>query len=178
MPCAEASAGEAAVSESDITMEVLSEAECLLLLASRHFGRVGVVADGRPLILPVNYVFDDGQLAFRTDPGAKLTATAQGRWPSKSTRSTNRHGRNGACWSREWATRSPMQIVPIRTANLLSSCKKCPVRGAGATEKLAWTVARRPPYPGRSLCRPGELEAFGLAVRPCWWGAWALRMAV
>ena len=59
-------------------MEDLSPAECLELLAARHFGRIGVIADGQPIILPVNYVFDDGHVAVRTDPGTKLTAAAQG----------------------------------------------------------------------------------------------------
>lgn len=66
------------MTEQDMTMEVLSEAECLQLLASRHFGRIGVIADGQPVILPVNYVFDDGHVALRTEPGTKLTAAAQG----------------------------------------------------------------------------------------------------
>jgi nitroimidazol reductase NimA-like FMN-containing flavoprotein (pyridoxamine 5'-phosphate oxidase superfamily) len=67
-----------AVSEQEMVMEVLSRAECLELLAGQHFGRIGVVADGRPIILPVNYVFEDGHVAVRTDPGTKLTAAAQG----------------------------------------------------------------------------------------------------
>jgi nitroimidazol reductase NimA-like FMN-containing flavoprotein (pyridoxamine 5'-phosphate oxidase superfamily) len=59
-------------------MEVLSPAECLDLLATRHLGRIGIVVDGRPIILPVNYVLIDGRVALRTDPGTKLTAAAQG----------------------------------------------------------------------------------------------------
>jgi nitroimidazol reductase NimA-like FMN-containing flavoprotein (pyridoxamine 5'-phosphate oxidase superfamily) len=62
-----------------MAMEVLSRAECLELLAGHHFGRISVVADGQPIILPVNYIFDDGHVAVRTDPGTKLTAAAQGR---------------------------------------------------------------------------------------------------
>jgi nitroimidazol reductase NimA-like FMN-containing flavoprotein (pyridoxamine 5'-phosphate oxidase superfamily) len=67
------------VVEPEMVLEDLSRAECLELLAARHFGRIGVVADGQPIIFPVNYVFDDGHMAVRTDPGAKLTAAAQGR---------------------------------------------------------------------------------------------------
>ena len=71
--------GVVAVNEQEMVVEVLSHAECLELLAGHHFGRIGVVADGQPIILPVNYVFHDGQVAVRTDPGTKLTAAAQGR---------------------------------------------------------------------------------------------------
>jgi hypothetical protein len=67
------------VNDQELVMEVLSQAECLELLAGRHFGRLGVVADGWPIMFPVNYIFQDGQVAVRTDPGTKLTAAAQGR---------------------------------------------------------------------------------------------------
>lgn len=66
------------MTEPEMMLEVLSEAECLELLAGHHFGRIGVIADGRPIIFPVNYVFDEGRVALRTDPGTKLTAAAQG----------------------------------------------------------------------------------------------------
>jgi nitroimidazol reductase NimA-like FMN-containing flavoprotein (pyridoxamine 5'-phosphate oxidase superfamily) len=66
------------VAEQEMLMRALSRSECLELLASHHFGRIGVIAAGRPIILPVNYVFDDGRVVIRTDPGTKLTAAAQG----------------------------------------------------------------------------------------------------
>jgi len=64
--------------EAGVVIDVLSEGECLELLGDHHFGRIGVVVDGQPIILPVNYVFDGGQVVLRTDPGTKLTAAAQG----------------------------------------------------------------------------------------------------
>jgi uncharacterized protein len=66
------------VDEANTRLEALSEAECRELLASHHFGRIGVVIDHHPVILPVNYVFEGGRVAIRTDPGTKLTAAAQG----------------------------------------------------------------------------------------------------
>lgn len=36
------------------SLEVLSEEECLGLLASNEVGRLAVVVDGQPLIFPVN----------------------------------------------------------------------------------------------------------------------------
>jgi nitroimidazol reductase NimA-like FMN-containing flavoprotein (pyridoxamine 5'-phosphate oxidase superfamily) len=60
-------------------MELLGEDECLDLLATHHFGRIGVVVAAQPVIFPVNYVFDSGRIAIRTDPGTKLSASAQGR---------------------------------------------------------------------------------------------------
>jgi nitroimidazol reductase NimA-like FMN-containing flavoprotein (pyridoxamine 5'-phosphate oxidase superfamily) len=57
----------------------LAEEECLRLLGRGHFGRVGLVEDGRPVILPVNYVFDDGYVVFQSTTGSKLEAAAAGR---------------------------------------------------------------------------------------------------
>lgn len=56
-------------------LHVLSEKECLTLLAARHFGRLGFVSDGWLVILPVNYVFEDPSIVVRTGPGAKLEDT-------------------------------------------------------------------------------------------------------
>ena len=56
-------------------LEELSDAECRQLLAGHHVGRLGVVIEGQPLVLPVNYVFDGARIAIRSDPGTKLTAS-------------------------------------------------------------------------------------------------------
>jgi nitroimidazol reductase NimA-like FMN-containing flavoprotein (pyridoxamine 5'-phosphate oxidase superfamily) len=57
-------------------LEVLSEDECLALLASNELGRVGVVLDGRPLILPVNYALVDRYVVIHSDLGSKLTGAS------------------------------------------------------------------------------------------------------
>jgi uncharacterized protein len=67
------------MTEGGIVLEVLNEAECRELLGSRHFGRLGVVDEGGPVVLPVNYVFDRGRVAIRTDPGTKLDAASLAR---------------------------------------------------------------------------------------------------
>lgn len=50
----------------------LSEAESTKLLKTQSIGRIALVVDGRPEIFPVNYVFDDGVVVFRTSTGLKL----------------------------------------------------------------------------------------------------------
>jgi uncharacterized protein len=67
------------MADAKMVFEELSEAECTELLAGGHFGRLGVVADGAVSIFPVNYVFADGRVAIRTDPGTKLSAAALAR---------------------------------------------------------------------------------------------------
>ena len=51
----------------------LAPQECMSLLASRRVGRVAVVADGHPMVFPVNYAFDAATIVFRTDKGTKFS---------------------------------------------------------------------------------------------------------
>jgi uncharacterized protein len=58
-------------------LEVLPFDECLRLLATVPVGRVGIVADGEIVVLPVNYVVDGQDPVFLTDRGSKLSAAEQ-----------------------------------------------------------------------------------------------------
>jgi nitroimidazol reductase NimA-like FMN-containing flavoprotein (pyridoxamine 5'-phosphate oxidase superfamily) len=49
-----------------------------LLQFHGYVGRIGFVVDGRPLILPVNYLADDDSIVFCTGPGTKLSAIGRG----------------------------------------------------------------------------------------------------
>jgi nitroimidazol reductase NimA-like FMN-containing flavoprotein (pyridoxamine 5'-phosphate oxidase superfamily) len=57
---------------SSPTMNVLSSDECFQLLATHEIGRVGVLAGGYPLILPVNYRLDGTTVVIRTHQGTIL----------------------------------------------------------------------------------------------------------
>lgn len=53
--------------------ESLDREECIRLLAYESFvGRVGFVHDGKPQILPVNYLAEEGSIVFCTAPGTLL----------------------------------------------------------------------------------------------------------
>jgi nitroimidazol reductase NimA-like FMN-containing flavoprotein (pyridoxamine 5'-phosphate oxidase superfamily) len=54
------------------SLDELDESECRRLLATKDVGRLAVVADGQPLVVPVNYVLDGDDIVFRSDPGTKL----------------------------------------------------------------------------------------------------------
>lgn len=53
-------------------LEILDRQECLALLQRRDLGRVGLVAQGLPAILPVNYRVLDDDVVFATGTGSKL----------------------------------------------------------------------------------------------------------
>lgn len=57
------------------TLKVLTSSECAGLLAVGRFGRLAVVVDGKPLIFPVNYLYGDGVIVFRTNRGIKLAGS-------------------------------------------------------------------------------------------------------
>ena len=63
---------------ADEGLEILSEDECLDLLAGGEIGRVGVTVGALPAIFPVNYRVVDGAVVFRTSEGTKLAAAADG----------------------------------------------------------------------------------------------------
>lgn len=52
--------------DNDPTMEVLSRARCYQLLSGRSVGRIGVVIDEYPLIVPVNFAMDGDTVVVRT----------------------------------------------------------------------------------------------------------------
>lgn len=50
----------------------LTNDECHRLLAGHGIGRLGFVVRGQPVIVPVNYVYAEGRVVFRTGEGLKL----------------------------------------------------------------------------------------------------------
>ena len=56
----------------------LAPDECLRLLKTVPVGRVGVTMDALPVVLPVNFVVNNGTIVLRTVPGTKLDAATAG----------------------------------------------------------------------------------------------------
>jgi uncharacterized protein len=55
-------------------LEILPFTDCLRLLDSVPVGRVGFLADGEIVILPVNHLMDGPDVIFRTASGSKLSS--------------------------------------------------------------------------------------------------------
>jgi nitroimidazol reductase NimA-like FMN-containing flavoprotein (pyridoxamine 5'-phosphate oxidase superfamily) len=62
----------------DEGLELLTEADARVLLASAEVGRVGVTIGALPAIFPVNFRIIDEAIVFRTSPGSKLSAALEG----------------------------------------------------------------------------------------------------
>lgn len=60
-------------------IEQLSKQDCLELLQTKSkLGRVAFIADGRPMVLPVNYRADADSVVFCTAEGSKLSHLSGG----------------------------------------------------------------------------------------------------
>jgi hypothetical protein len=60
--------------------EVLGRSECARLLAVRSdgVGHLGIVVDGQPVVVPLNYRMIDGDVVLRIGPGTILSTIRQG----------------------------------------------------------------------------------------------------
>jgi len=58
-------------------MGVLSDEQCIELLATTPVGRLGFLADDTPLVLPVNFAWHELGVVFRTLEGMKLAAAVE-----------------------------------------------------------------------------------------------------
>lgn len=56
----------------------LTKGECFELLAGERLGRIAVVDDRGPVVLPINFILDRHMVVFRTDEGTKLDAAVRG----------------------------------------------------------------------------------------------------
>ena len=54
------------------TFEELGRDECLTRMATQRLGRLGVVVDGVPLVLPMRFAMDGDTVVLRTNQGAKV----------------------------------------------------------------------------------------------------------
>jgi uncharacterized protein len=61
-------------------LEILHLSDCFLLLESVPLGRIGFVARGEVVILPVNFLVDGQDIVFRTAAGSKLCAAEVGHY--------------------------------------------------------------------------------------------------
>ena len=75
----------------------LTKSECFALLSGERLGRVAVVDDQGPNVLPVNFVLDRHMVVFRTDEGTKLDAAARGSRVAFEVDGTDEASRTG--WS-------------------------------------------------------------------------------
>jgi nitroimidazol reductase NimA-like FMN-containing flavoprotein (pyridoxamine 5'-phosphate oxidase superfamily) len=61
-----------------VWIDDLDDGVCWRLIGSCRVGRIGFTSRGEPVVLPVNYVVDDGTIVFRTAQTSMLEALGGG----------------------------------------------------------------------------------------------------
>ena len=103
-------------------IQELTRAECFELLAGGQFGRVAVVDDRGPVVLPVNYVLDRHTIVFRTEPGTKLHAAGQGVRACFEADGTDEAARTG------WSVIVRGEITEVTDPDELARLRELPLR--------------------------------------------------
>jgi nitroimidazol reductase NimA-like FMN-containing flavoprotein (pyridoxamine 5'-phosphate oxidase superfamily) len=78
-------------------LEILHLGDCFRLLESVPVGRIGFVAGGEVVILPVNFLVDGQDVVFTTGAGSKLSAVEVGQYVGFEADSYDQASRAG--WS-------------------------------------------------------------------------------
>lgn len=55
-------------------IEALGQEDARALLEAHHYGRLGCVNKDEPYVLPINYMYEDGDLYMHALPGLKIQA--------------------------------------------------------------------------------------------------------
>jgi uncharacterized protein len=138
----------------DSTMHVIPTEECYRLLGSHEFGRIGVVADHYPLILPVNYRLDGTTVVISTHPGTILHAAEHAN-VTFEVDEIDRASRSG--WS-VLVRASAEEVGAEHRAELVAQTQQTGVRPWAPGDKGHWIRLITHEITGRRIV-PGELPA-------------------
>jgi nitroimidazol reductase NimA-like FMN-containing flavoprotein (pyridoxamine 5'-phosphate oxidase superfamily) len=131
--------------------------ECRKLLGERHLGRLALVDDEGPVILPVNYTLDQGSVVFRTDPGSKLDAAAAGATVAFEVDAADERDRTG--WSVVVRGRAGEVSDPAELERL----RALPLYPWAPGAKAHYVRIRPASVTGRRIALPADLPF-------TWWG--------
>ena len=138
-------------------MEELDDTECRGLLAERHVGRLAIPDFCGPVIFPVNYVFDQDLVVFRTDPGAKLDAATAWESVAFEVDAVDEATRTG------WSVVVRGTLADITDLAHLERLRALPLYPWAPGEKSRYVCVRPVSVTGRRIRIPHDLPF-------TWWG--------
>jgi uncharacterized protein len=138
-------------------MEELDQDECRRLLAERHLGRLAIPDFGGPVIFPINYVFDQDLVVFRTDPGTKLDAATERESVAFEVDAVDEATRTG------WSVVIRGTLAEITDPAHLARLRALPLYPWAPGEKTRYVRVRPLKITGRRIRIPDELPF-------SWWG--------
>ena len=138
-------------------MQSLDDRECRRLLAERHLGRLAFVEFGGPVILPVNYVVDQGLIVFRTDPGSKLDAASQRELVAFEVDAVDEATRTG------WSVVVRGSLAEVTDPDDLARLRALPLYPWAPGARTRYVRVRPRSITGRRISLPDRLPS-------TWWG--------
>jgi len=127
--------------------------ECYRLLGTQEIGRLGLIAEHYPLILPVNYALDGTALVIRTHAGTILRAAEHAN-VTFEVDEVDRHTRSG--WS-VLVRGQAEEVGEAHRADLVTRTKAAGVEPWAPGEKGHWLRIITHQISGRRIV-PGELS--------------------
>jgi nitroimidazol reductase NimA-like FMN-containing flavoprotein (pyridoxamine 5'-phosphate oxidase superfamily) len=131
------------------SLEIIGPQECWRLLREHRLGRLGIVVDGEPLILPVNYSTHGRTIAFRTAEGTKLDAITT--WPAVAFEVDGTSGDRGG-----WSVLAVGPAEEVRGGAPLRELEATGLDPWAPGAKLHWIRLTPRRVSGRRLPAPGS----------------------
>jgi uncharacterized protein len=135
-------------------IEVMDREECLRLLEAEVVGRLAVVEDGRPVVLPVNYAMDGERIVFRTAQGTKLDAVVRGSAVAFEIDHTDRIYQTG------WSVLVSGRAELVTDHRELERARALPLRPWSEHEKSNWVAIHPQTVTGRRIVSVAPPDAF------------------
>ena len=132
-----------------VRWQELTKGECFELLAREQLGRVAVVDDRGPIVLPVNFVLDRHMVVFRTDEGTKLDAAIRGSRVAFEIDGTDAAAHTG------WSVMVRGEAVEVTDPEELARLRRLPLSPWAPGAKSRYVRILPAVLTGRRILRPG-----------------------
>ncbi len=142
---------------SDVRLQELTKDECFELLAGQHLGRVALVDERGPIALPVNFVFDQHTVLFRTDEGTKLDAASRAARVAFEVDGVDEATRTG------WSVLVRGEAVEVTDPAELARVRRLPLHPWAPGAKSRYIRILPTVLTGRRIALPGDAPW-------TWWG--------
>jgi len=133
-----------------VSWQELTKGECFELLAREQLGRVAVVDDRGPIVLPVNFVLDRHMVVFRTDEGTKLDAAIRGSRVAFEIDGTDAAAHTG------WSVVVRGEAVEVTDPAELARLRRLPLSPWAPGAKTRYVRILPAVLTGRRILRPGD----------------------
>ena len=133
----------------DISMQVLTENECLALLSSQEVGRIAFAFEDRIEIFPINYGLEGAVIVFRTSPGTKLEAVPK---TAVAFEADSWDSETGIGWS--VVARGPAEEVTTNVGRVAEHLRWVPVHPVAPGERWHWLAVKPTEITGRRFRVP------------------------